>query len=117
MALALGEDGDEHVGAGHLLAAGRLDVDDGALDDALEACGGLRILVRAGGEIGELGLDVFDEVPAQHVEIDVAGPHHGGGVIVVDQREQQVLERRIFLVTFAGEGERLVKGLFETAGE
>ena len=39
VALALGEERHEHVGAGHLLAARRLNVEDGALDDALEARG------------------------------------------------------------------------------
>ncbi len=48
MALALGEHGDEHVGAGHLLAAGGLDVDDGALDHALETGGGLGIVAAVG---------------------------------------------------------------------
>ena len=117
MALALGEDGDEHVGAGHLLAAGRLDMDDGALDDALEAGGRLRILVRAGGQVGEFGVDVFDEVAAQHVEIDVAGAHDGGGVLIVEQRQQQMLERGVFLVALAGQRQRLMEGLFKTAGE
>ena len=37
MALALGEDRDEHIGAGDLLAAGRLHMNDRALDDALES--------------------------------------------------------------------------------
>jgi hypothetical protein len=41
MALALGEDGDEHVGARHLLAARGLDMDDRALDNALETGRGL----------------------------------------------------------------------------
>ena len=41
VALALGEDRHQHVGAGDLLAAGRLHVDHGALDHALEAGGGL----------------------------------------------------------------------------
>ena len=57
------------------------------------------------------------EVAAQHVEIDVAGAHDGGGVLIVDQREQQMLERRVFLVALAGERKRLMEGLFETAGE
>ena len=39
IALALGEERDEDVGAGHLVAARGLDVEDGALDDALEAAG------------------------------------------------------------------------------
>ena len=117
VALALGEDRDQHVGAGDFLAARRLDVDDGALDDALEAGGRLRILVGAGGEVGELGVDVFDEVAAQHVEIDVAGAHDRGRVLVVDQRQQQMLERGVFLVALAGERQRLMQGLLETAGE
>ena len=41
MAFALGKDGDQHIGAGYFLAAGGLHMDDGALDDALEAGGGL----------------------------------------------------------------------------
>ena len=41
MAFTLGKDGDQHIGAGYLLAAGGLHMDDGALDDALEAGGGL----------------------------------------------------------------------------
>ena len=46
VALALGEDRDQHVRAGHLLAAGGLDVDHRALDHALEAGGRLRVLAR-----------------------------------------------------------------------
>src|ERR1700686_2204845 len=41
VALALGEDRDQHIGAGHFLAARGLHVNDRALDDALEAGGGL----------------------------------------------------------------------------
>ena len=40
------------------------------------------------------------------IEIDVAGAHDGGRVLVVDQREQQMLERRIFVVPLVGERER-----------
>ena len=36
VAFALGKDRDQHIGAGHLLAAGRLHMDHGALNDALE---------------------------------------------------------------------------------
>ena len=78
---------------------------------------GLESSSRTGGEVGELGVDVFDEVAAEHVEIDVAGAHDRGGVLVVDQREQQMLERRVFLVALVGERQRLVERLLETAGE
>ena len=117
VALALGEDRDEHVGAGHLLAAGRLDVDDGALDDALEAGGRLGVLVVAGDEVVELGVDIGEDGVLQFVEIDVAGAHDGGRFRVVDQRQQQMLERGIFVMAFVGERQRLMKRLFQALGE
>ena len=46
MALALGEDGDQHIGARHLLAAGRLHMRHGAMDHALEARGWLGVAMR-----------------------------------------------------------------------
>src|SRR5215472_11551682 len=84
MTLALGENRDQHVGAGHLLAARRLHVDDGALDDALEACGRLGILVAVAHQILELAFEIRSEAPSQLVEVDVARAHDRGGVLVVD---------------------------------
>ena len=77
MALALGEDRDQHVGAGHFLAAGRLDVDHRALDHALESGGRLGVVGAVGDQIFELGFEIVDEAGAQLVEIDAAGAHHG----------------------------------------
>ena len=45
----------------------------------------------------------FDEVAAEHVYVDVACPHHRGGVLIFKQRQQQMLKRRVFLMAFAGE--------------
>ena len=36
-------------------------------------------------------------------------------VLVVDQREQQMLERRVFVVPLVGERQRPVEGLLEAA--
>ena len=58
MALALGEDRDQHVGAGDLLAAGRLHVDHGALDHALEAGGRLGILGAVGDQVFQFGFQI-----------------------------------------------------------
>ena len=114
VAFALGEDGDEHVGAGHFLAAGRLHVDHGALDDALETGGGLGLVVaRVGREIGELVVDVVEQALLQRLEIDRARAHHGGGVAVVEQREQQMLQRGVFMPAFVCGSERPVQRLFQ----
>ena len=58
IAFALGEQGDEHVGAGHFVAARRLDVEDGALDDALEAAGRGRV----GAAVGDQGAELIVEI-------------------------------------------------------
>ena len=42
---------------------------------------------------------------------------HRRGVAVVDQAEQQMFERRIFVMPLVGDGERAVEGLFEIARE
>ncbi len=117
MALALGEDRHEHVGAGDLLAARRLDVDRRTLDDPLEAGGRFRLVERLDDQIVEIGIEIMRDVLAQLVEIDVAGAQHRCGVGIVDQRQQQMFERRIFVVAFVGERERLAKSLFQRAGE
>ena len=52
VALALGEDRDQHVSARNLLAPGRLHMHHGAMDDALEARGGLGLAVLVENEVG-----------------------------------------------------------------
>ena len=118
VALALGEEGDEHVGAGHLVAAGRLDVQDRALDDALEAAGRSRV----GGAVGDqsapssLSRYCFTRC-AKLVAADAAGGHHLGRMLVVDQRDQKMFEGRILVPAAAGLRQRIVQGLFEFASE
>ncbi len=115
MALALGEDRDQHVRAGHFLAAGRLHMDDGALDHALEPGGRFRILVPFRHQVVELGLDIGDEAALQFVDVDIAGAHDGGRVLILEQRQQQMLQRGVFVMAFVRQSERPVKRLFEAA--
>ena len=113
MALALAEQGDEHVGAGHLVAAGALHVDRGALDDALEAGGRLRLARAIGGQAREVLVEELGQVMTQLVEVDAAGAQHRGGVAVIGEAEQQVFQRGVFVPAFAGKGQGAVKRLFQ----
>ena len=117
MALALREDRDQHVGAGNFLAAGRLHMDHGALDHALEARGRLGVVGAVGDQILEFGLEIIDEAGAQLVEIDAAGTHDGGRVGIIDQRQQQVFQRRILMMTLVGNRQRTMQGLFKALGK
>ena len=117
VALAFGENRNQHIGAGDFLAAGRLDVNDGALDHALEAGGRLGVVGAVGDQIFELGLEIIDEAGAQLVEVDAAGAHDRGRIRVIDQRQQQMFERRILVVTLVGDRQRTMQGLFKALGK
>ena len=113
MAFALGEDRDEHIGARDLFAAGGLHVDRGALDDALEARGRLRLFAGLDDKAVQLVVDVARDGLAERVDVDAAGAHDGGGVGIVDQREQQMFERGEFVSVFVRDGEGAAQRLFQ----
>ena len=115
MAFALGEDRDQHVGAGHFFAARGLHVDDGALDDALEASCRFEIFGAVGDQIVQLGFEIGDRTPAQLLQVDVARSHHRRGVLIFDQRQQEMLERSVFVMALVGKRKRTVERLFEAA--
>jgi hypothetical protein len=115
VAFALGEDGDEHVRARDLLPPRGLDVDHRALDHPLEAGSRLRVLPPVRDQVRELVVDVLDEVAAKRVKVDVAGPHDGGGILVVDEREEEMLEGGVFVPALAGERQGAVEGLFKAS--
>ena len=114
VALALGEDRHQHIGAGHLLAAGGLHMGDGAVDNALEAGGRLGVVVRIEHEARELVVEISGELVPQQVDIDVAGAHYRRGVAIVEQRQEQMLERRIFVAALIGVLQSAPEGLFQT---
>ena len=103
MAFALGEQRHQHVGAGDLVAAGGLHVDRGALHHALEPGGRLRIARPVGRQASEVLVEKLGQIAAQLVEVHPAGTQHRRGIGVVGQAQEQVLQRRVFVTTFAGE--------------
>jgi hypothetical protein len=117
VAFALGEDRHQHVGAGHLIAAGRLDMDHGALNDALESCGGLGILVISVIRSTEFLVDIIADGSRSCSSVDIAGLHHRRSVGIVHQRQKQMLQRGVFMMPLIGIGQRLMDRFFETTLE
>ncbi len=70
---------------------------DGAVNHPLEARGRLRLAMGIGNQARELIVEISQELVAQHIEIDRAGAHHRRRVAIVDEREQQMFERGIFV--------------------
>ena len=113
----LAEDRHQHVGAGDFLLARGLHVQDGTLDDALEAERGLRVHLAVGRDARGLLGDVLRQVLAQLVHVGAAGAQHLGGGRVVQQREQQVLDGDELVALLARLDERHVQADFEFLGD
>ena len=63
----------------------------------------------------EVLVDIFLHRLAQRIHVDIAGLHHLAGVGVVDQGQQQMLQRGIFVMPVAGQLDGVVQRLFQTA--
>jgi hypothetical protein len=105
VALALGEDRDEHVGARDLFPARGLDMNDGALNHPLEPGSRFRILTTIRDEVRQFRIHVLDEIAAQDLKVDIARPHDGRGVLIVDERQEQMFEGGIFMPPLPSESE------------
>ncbi len=88
-----------------------------ALNDALEARGRLGVVGPVRDQVFELGFEIVNETGAQLVEIDAAGAHDRGRIRVIDQRQQQVFERRILMMTLVCNRQRTMQGLFQALGK
>ena len=81
--LALSEDRDQHVGAGHVFVPGRLHVDDGALNDALEAGSRFGILGSIGDQIVQLGSEVGEStLRRSFCKSTLYRPHYCRGILI-----------------------------------
>jgi hypothetical protein len=89
--LPLREQRDENVGAGHLLLARALDMDGRALDCPLKTRCWLRVDHAVDRQASQLVIQEIVQAGAQPVDLDRARLQHGSGVVVIDQRHQQVL--------------------------
>jgi hypothetical protein len=90
-------------------------MDHGALDNPLETGGRFGILPAVGDQVRQLGVDVLHQVAAQQVEIHVAGAHDSGRILIVDERQKQMFQGRVFMPALSRKGESSVKRLFKTA--
>jgi len=101
VALALGEQRDQHVRPGHFVAAGGLHVDRRPLHDPLKTRGGLGVARPVGGQAGQILVEELAQVAAQLLQVHPAGAQHSGRVGVVRQPQQQVFQGGVFVTAFA----------------
>ena len=63
----------------------------------------------------QLIVHVVGERGSERAELDIAGAHHAGGVFIVDQAEEQVLQGGIFMLALVRVGDGAMQGFFELA--
>ena len=117
IAFALREQRDEHISAGHFIPARRLDVEDGALNNALKPAGRRRIRFPFEPQRFKLGIEIMGNGVFQLTRIHTAGDHHLRGMDVIDEREEEMLQRRIFVLSACGRAQRIVQGGFQFSGK
>src|SRR5215472_17887966 len=66
-------------------------------------------------EVGKLAVDIVQDFAPQSVEVNAASAQHGNRVLILSERQQQVLERRIFVSALIGVTEGPMQRLFEIA--
>ena len=87
------------------------------LDHPLEARSRRGIALLAGLKRLIFLIEVLLHDIPEVAKLDPAGLHHGGSVGIVDQREQQVLQRGVLVAAIRGMSERGMQGLFKVLGK
>ena len=112
MAFAFGEQRDENVGAAYFFLAGRLHVNNRALQNALKAGGGFGIRLF-GFELRQFFVEIAGQFETQAINLHAAGAQNREGFGVVGQRQKKMFQRRIFVATLVRERQGFVETFFE----
>ena len=90
-------------------------MDRGALQYPLEARRRLGVVLVRGDKIAEFVVDIGQHFAAQPLEVDAASAQHRHRILILGQRQQQMLERGVFVPSVIGMGERPMQRFFEIA--
>jgi hypothetical protein len=90
-------------------------MDHGALDHALEAGGRLGVVLVVDDQRGQFDVEIVHQALLQSVEVDIAGPHDPGRVVVVGERQQQVFQRGVLVLALVGVSDGAMQGFFKWA--
>jgi hypothetical protein len=89
-------------------------VNNRAMNHALEPCCRLRLALPVYNQPVKLTVDIGKQLLAQQVEVNITGTHDRRRILIVNQRDKQMLQRRIFVAAFIGVLKSPVKRFFKT---
>ena len=88
MRLALSKKRHQRICACHFFAAGALDMNNGALNDAVEPCRWARFFEVVDDKRGQIFIEITDYIRAQRLYIHITSRNYGDSVFIIQQREQ-----------------------------
>jgi hypothetical protein len=95
------------------VTTGRLDVDGGALDHALQAGRGLGIDTGLHDQAAHLVLEILAQDEAEAVQVHRAGLEHGHRVRILGERHQEMFQRGVFVLLGVGQCQCPPQRLFQ----
>ena len=98
VALTLREQGNQDIGPGDLTTPGRLDMHGGAVERALEACGGFGLDEAIHDQTRKFMIDEVLDLLANAFDIDATGTHDRNGIIILGQCEKEMLKRCVLVL-------------------
>ena len=84
-----------------------------ALNHTLEAAGGGWVYLAFDTQAFEFGIEIGDDDVGQLAQVDTACLHDLCRICIIDEREQQMFKRRIFMRTVACVFQCVVKRCFQ----
>ena len=87
-------------------------MDGSPLHHALEAGRRFRIAGAVGGKPREVLVEELRQVTSETINLDSTGAQNRDGVTIIDQAQQQMFERGVFVLAFGRQAERTVERLF-----
>ena len=79
-----------------------------------KAAVGFEILIVTGDKVIQFVVDVVGHSSRQLSQVDIARTHDTACILIIDQREKQMLQRRIFVMMLVGNCQRLMQGALQT---
>ncbi len=117
MRIAFRKKGNQHIRTGHLFPAGGLYMNGRPLAHPLKPCGGRRLHRFCRNQSGQILLTKKPQNLAQAFNFQITGLHHPGGILILQKRHQQMLQRGIFMVVHLGKRQSAMKGLLKSGGQ
>ncbi len=75
---------------------------------------GFEILVIPGNEVVQFVIDIIGHGARQLGKVHIAGAHDTACILIIDQREEQMLQRRILMMVLVRNCQRLMEGPLQT---